>query len=80
MSMVVEDDWYLKQGDYKNAFFQPKLPKYELCIMKPQMGSLNLKKGTYWKTNKTLYGLARLAHHWYTKILEILQNMEFEAI
>ena len=44
------------------------------------MGCPNSKKGTYWKLNKTLYGLARSAHHWYTKISEILHDMKFEAM
>lgn len=68
ISMAVQDRRCLKQGDYKNAFCKPKLPEDKMCIVKPHMGCTNSKKGTYWKLNKTLYGLVRSAHHWYTKI------------
>ena len=40
------------------------------------------KKGTYWKQNKTLYGLLTcLAHHWHTKISNHLKDdMEFKEM
>ena len=44
------------------------------------MGCPNSKKGVYWKLNKTLYGLARSAHHWYVKMSEILKEMGFVAM
>ena len=53
-SMAMQEGRCLKQGDYKNAFCQPELPPDELCIVKPPMGSSNLKKEIYWKLNKTL--------------------------
>lgn len=49
VSMVFEDGQYFKQGDYENAFCQPKLPEDELCIVKPLLECPNLKNGTYWK-------------------------------
>lgn len=79
-STAVQEGRYLKQGDCKNTLYQPKLPDDELCIVKPHMRCPKSKMGTYWKFNKTLYGLARSAHHWYTKILEILKDMKFEAM
>ena len=79
-SMAVQEGRYLKQGDYKNAFYQPELPEDELCIVKPPMGCPISKKGVYWKLNKMLYGLARSTHHWYVKMSEILKEMGFEAM
>ena len=43
-SMTVQEERYLKQGDYKNAFYQPELSANELCIVKPPMGCPNSKK------------------------------------
>lgn len=80
ISMGVEECCYLKQGDCKNAFCQPELPKDELCIVKSPMGCPNPKRGTYRKLNNTLSGLTRSAYHWYTKIPEILHDMEFKAM
>ena len=72
--MAIQEGRYLKQEDCKNTFCQPELPADELCIVKPPMGCLNLKKRVYWKLNITLYGLVRSAHHWYVKISEILKK------
>ena len=43
-SMAVEEGQYLKKGDCKNAFCQPKLPEYEIFIVKPPMWCPNSKK------------------------------------
>ena len=66
--MAVEVRKQLKQGECKNAFYNGILPKDEICIVEPPTGCPRSKPGTYWKLNKTLYGLARSAHHWYTEI------------
>ena len=68
VSMAVEDGRRLKQGDCKNAFCNGILPDDKIFIVKPPIGCLRSKPGTFWKLNKTLYGLTRSAHHWYTKI------------
>ena len=78
--MAVEDGRKLRQGDCKNAFCNGILPDDEICIVKPPLNCPRSRKGTYWKLNKTLYGLARSAHHWYVKMSEILKEMGFEAM
>ena len=44
------------------------------------MGYQNLKKGIYWKLNKTFYGLARSVHHWCVKMSKILKEIGFIPI
>ena len=78
LSMAVEDGCRLKQGDCKNAFCNGILPDDEICVVKPPLGCPKSPKGTYWKVNKTLYGLARSAHHWYTKLSNhLIDDMGF---
>ena len=80
-SMAVEDGRRLKQGDCKNAFCKGILPDDEICIVKPPTGCPCSDSRTYWKLNKTLYGLARSAHHWYTKISNHLtDDLCFDSI
>ena len=67
-SIAVEDGRRLKQGDCKIAFCNGILPDDEIYIVKPPTSCPCSDPGTYWKLNKTLYSLARSAHHWYTKI------------
>ena len=66
--MAVGDGRRLKQGDCRNAFCNGILPNDEICIVKPPADCPRTQLGTYWKLNKTLYGLARSVHHWYMKI------------
>ena len=66
--MAVEDGLRLIQGDCKNTFFNGILPDDEICIVQPPAACPYSDSGTYWKLNKTLYGLARSAYHLYTKI------------
>ena len=73
VSMAIEDRRRLKQGDCKNAFCNGILPDDEICIVKPPIGCPR-SSGKYWKLKKTLYGLARSAHHWYKKISGHLKN------
>ena len=68
LSMAVNDGRKLKQGDCKLAFCNGILPEDEICIVKPPPNCPRSAKGTYWKLNKTLYGLSRSAYHWFTKI------------
>ena len=80
-SMAVDDGRRLKQADCKNAFCNGILPNDEICIAKPLIGCPSSSPGTFWKLNKTLYGLTRSAHHWYTKILNHLKDdMGFDAM
>jgi hypothetical protein len=58
-SLAVGKGRILKQGDCKNAFCQPELPEDEIVIVIPPKGCPYTKPGTYWKLNKTLYGLSR---------------------
>ena len=79
--MAVEDGRRLKQGDCKNAFCNGILPDDEVCIVKPPVGCPRTAPGTFWKLNKTLYGLRRSAHHWYTKISNHLtEDLGFDAM
>ena len=81
VSMAVDDGRRLKQGDCKNAFCNGILPEDEVIIVKPPKDCPRSKRGTYWKLNKTLYGLARSAHHWYTKISNHLtEDLGFTAM
>ena len=81
LSMAVEDGRRLKQGDCKNAFCNGILPDDEICVVKPPLGCPKSPKGTYWKLNKTLYGLARSAHHWYTKLSNhLIDDMGFRSM
>ena len=79
--MAVEDGCQFKQRDCKNVFCNSILPDDEICIVKSPAGCPQTKPGTFWKLNKTLYGLTRSAHYWYTKISNHLVNdLEFEAM
>ena len=63
VSVAVDDGCQLKQADYKNAFFNGILPNDEICIVKSLTGCPCSTRGTFWKLNKTLYGLTCSAHH-----------------
>ena len=73
-SMVVGDSRQLKREDCKNTFCNGILLDDEICIVKAPTGYPRSKPSTYWKLNKTLYRLARSAHHWYTKISNYLTD------
>ena len=50
-------------------------------MYKPPVGCPRSKPGIYWKLDKTLYGLARSAHHWYTKISNyLIDDLGFESM
>ena len=66
--MAVDDSCRLKQADCKNASCNGILQEDEICIVKPPANCPCSTKGMFLKLNKTLYGLTRSAHHWYTKI------------
>ena len=62
-SMAVDDGCRLKQADCKNAFCNGILPEDEICIVKPPANCPSSTRGTFWKLNKTFYGLTHSAHH-----------------
>ena len=62
-SMAVDDGRRLKQADCKSEFCNGILPEDEICIMKPPTNCPHSTRETFWKLNKTLYGLTRSAHH-----------------
>ena len=81
VSMAVSDGRCLKQGDCKNAFCNGILPDNKICIVKPPIGCPQSKSGSFWKLNKTIYGLTRSAHHWYSKISSHLtDDMGFDSM
>jgi len=66
--MVVGDGQRLRQGDCKGAPCNGTLPGGGVAIVKPPGDCPRSNLGMYWGLGKTLYGLARPAHHWYTTI------------
>jgi len=65
----------LKSGDFKQAFVQALLPPEEQYILRPPIGCPHTEKNTYWKLQRTLYGLKRSPRHWYEKVIKILSKM-----
>mmetsp|Transcript_14188 Transcript_14188/g.20774 ORF Transcript_14188/g.20774 Transcript_14188/m.20774 type:complete len:152 (-) Transcript_14188:134-589(-) len=68
VSMAISHKRVLKQADCCNAFCHGYLPEDEVVIVKPPSGCPVSKQGTYWKLNKTLYGLRRSPLHWFNRI------------
>ena len=79
--MAVDEGCRLEQADYKNDFCNGIVPEDEICIVKPPANCPRSTRGTFWKLNKTLYGLTCSAHHWYTKILNhLVDDLGFTAM
>ena len=79
--MVVEDGRRLKQGDCKNAFCNGILPDDEITIVRPPIGCPRSEPGTYWKLNKTLYGLSCSPKHWFEKLMgHLINDMGFRLM
>jgi hypothetical protein len=57
LSMAVERQRTLQQGNCKNAFCQGILPPDEITIVKPPIGDPDAKKDEYWLLKWTLYSL-----------------------
>jgi hypothetical protein len=57
VSMAVEQQRTLQQGNCKNAFCQGILPPDEITIIKPPIGDPDAKKDEYWLLKRILYGL-----------------------
>ena len=77
----VNDDCHLKKAGCKNVIFNKILFDNQICIVKSPIECPRSSPRIFWKINKTLYGLTRFVHHWYTKISNHLKDgMEFVAM
>ena len=65
----------LRQGDVKNAFCNGILPEDEMVVINPPKGCPFSTNNTYWKLNKTLYGLVCSPMHWFNKISEFFHSI-----
>jgi hypothetical protein len=64
-ALAVRNRCVLKQGDCKNAFCHTTLPEEEVTIVRPPAHCPISKPNTFWRLNKTLYGLRRSPQHWF---------------
>ena len=64
-----------KTGDIKQAFCQSTLPASENYICKPPPGCPITPPNSYWRLKKTLYGLKRSPHHFYTLVTRLLKEL-----
>lgn len=74
-ALAVRHRRVLKQGDCKNAFCHPDLPKGELVFVKPPTNCPISRSDTYWRLKKTLYGLRRSPRHWYDTLVKHLKDL-----
>jgi hypothetical protein len=75
LSVLLEKQHPLHQGNCKNAFCQGILPPDEITIVHPPAGDPETDPNKYWLLQKTLYGLCHSPHHWYDKINRILKSI-----
>ncbi len=75
VSMAVEQQRTLQQGDCKNAFCQGILSPDEITIVKPPIGDPDAKKDEYWLLKRMLYSLCHSPWHWNVKIKSILDKL-----
>ena len=75
ISIAIKFKRILKSGDFKQAFVQALLPPEEQYVLRPPIGCPHTEKNTYWKLQRTLYGLKRSPRHWYEKAIQILSKM-----
>ena len=74
-AIAVRHNRTLKSGDVKQAFVQALLPPNENYILRPPPGCPHTPKQTYWKLQRTLYGLKRSPRHWFDKAASLLQQL-----
>eukprot|EP00957_Ditylum_brightwellii_P037206 2816899-Ditylum_brightwellii.AAC.1 len=55
--------WEKGEADCQHAFCNRVFPEDEVVIVRPPAGCPISKPNTYWKLNKTLYGLQRSPLH-----------------
>ena len=77
-SIAIKHRCILQSGDFKQAFVQSLLPKNETYILKPPPGCKLTPKNTFWKLQRSLYGLKRAPRHWYVKATNILKEAGLE--
>ena len=75
LSIAVSLNCTPKNGDVSQAFCQSFLPKSETIVCKPPYGCPLTPPNSYWKLQKTLYGLKRSPRHWYEKAKSILLSI-----
>ena len=75
VSLAVDKQHPLRQGDCKNTFCQGILPPDEVTIVHPPAGDPEAEPNEYWLLQKTLYGLCRSPQNWYAKINAILKSI-----
>jgi hypothetical protein len=75
VSMAIEGQRTLQQGNCKNAFCQGILPPGKITIAKPPLGDPDAKKDKYWLLKQKLYGLRRSPRYWYVKIKSVLEKI-----
>ena len=73
-ALAVHNIRVLKNGDIKQAFVEATLPEHENYVLRPPAGCPRTPPKTYWLLKRTLYGLKRSPHHWYTKCVQILEK------
>jgi len=74
-ALAVRNKTVLKQGDCKNAFCHTALPEKEVTIVRPPANCPISKPNTYWKLNKTLYGLRRSPQHWFNTLSKYFREI-----
>jgi hypothetical protein len=79
VSMAVQKHCTMCQGDCKNAFCQGILSEDKITIVKPPIGNPDATKNKYWFLKRTLHGLRRSPHHWYTKINSVLNQLGLKS-
>lgn len=75
INLAIKNKHILKNADIKQAFVQSILPPEESYIIHPPPGCLKTPPNTYWKLNRTLYGLRRSARHWFDRATEIPKSI-----
>jgi hypothetical protein len=79
ISIAVQVGCVAKQGDCKNDFCQPRLPDDKVVTVTPPPGCPRPERFSYWKLQKTLYGLRRSPRHWYENVKKHLLAIGFKA-
>ena len=77
-AIAIKHKCILQSGDFKQAFVQSILPTNETYVLKPPPGCKLTPKHTFWKLQRSLYGLKRAPRHWYVKATNILKEAGLE--
>ena len=79
-NIAVEKGRKQKQGDCKNAFLHPWLPRTETTICRPPPGCPYSEPTDLWLLQKTIYGLRRSPHHWFKYITDALKRLGLQPL